>query len=229
MKIVAIIPAYNEEKTIEEITKKTKKYCNNILVVCAKKCVDNTTKIVKSLGVDFIIDNGKGKGDAIRCAVNYLAKKENEKNTICVFIDADGSHNPKDISKLIKPIIKDNVDLVIGSRMLGGSEELYGSIKEFVRLFFNCIVTLIINYRFNVRLTDYQNGFRVVKLSVLKKLDLKSDITTIEQEMCIKALKKGFKIVEVPTHEYKRKYGKSSFSLWKVGHKYFFNLVRTLW
>lgn len=228
MKVVSIIPAFNEEKTIKQIIQNTKKYCNEILVVCAKKSTDNTQKIVEELEVKYIIDNGKGKGDAIKCAINYLTKTEKGDNIICVFIDADGSHNPKDIPKLVKPIINGKADMVVGSRMLGGSEELYGSVKEFIRLFCSCIITLIINYRFNVRFTDYQNGFRAIKLNILRELNLESDITTIEQEMCIKCLKKGFKIIEVPTHEYKRIYGVSSFSLWKVGHKYFFNLIKNI-
>lgn len=227
MKVVCVIPAFDEEKTIKQIILNTKKYCDEILVVCGKKSTDNTEKIVKKMGVEYIVDNGKGKGDAIRCAIDYLSKKE-KKDTICVFIDADGSHDPKDIPKLIKPITDNKADLVIGSRMLGGSEELYGSIKEFIRLFCSCIITLIINYRFGIRFTDYQNGFRAIKLNIVKKLNLTSDITTVEQEMCIKCLKKGFKIVEVPTHEYKRRYGESSFSLWKVGHKYFFNLIKNI-
>jgi len=223
-KIICVIPVYNEEKTIKDIIKNTKKYCDEILVVCAKKSNDNTLSIVEALNIKHIKDNGKGKGDAIRCAINHIKGQ----NIIIVFIDADGSHDPKDIPKLLNPILKNKADLVIGSRMKGGSDELYGSLSEFVRLICSCIITLIINYRFGVRFTDYQNGFRAIKLNVAKKLKLNSDITTIEQEMAIKCLKKHYKVVEVPIHEYKRKYGKSTFSVWKVGYKYFFNLIKNI-
>jgi dolichol-phosphate hexosyltransferase len=82
---------------------------------------------------------------------------------VAVFIDADGSHEPANIPKLVAPIAAGQADLVIGSRILGGSKELVGSMAEVMRLMGSLIITLSINYRYAVRLTDYQNGFRAIR------------------------------------------------------------------
>ena len=109
--------------------------------------------------------------------------------------------------------------------MLGGSDELFGTFSEFIRLLGSMIITLTINYRFNVRFTDYQNGFRAIKTEVAKKINLKSNSTTIEQEMAMKCLQFGYKVSEIPSHEYKRKAGISKINVLKVSHIYILNLL----
>ncbi len=217
-KITVVIPTYNEEKTIKDITDKCRNYCDDLLVVLSKKSNNETINVVKSLGVDYIFDNGTGKGDAVRIAINKV------EDGIIVFIDADGSHDPDDIPKLIKPIKENKADLVIGSRMRGGSDELHGNVSEFLRLMCGSIIALIINYRFNARITDYENGFRAIRTDVAKKLDLVEDIQTIEQEMGMKCLKKGYRITEVPSHEYHG--GKSALSIRKQGFRFFWTVIK---
>jgi len=219
--VTVVIPAYNEQKTIRKMVNNVRPYSDEILVVLSKKSKDRTRYIVKKMGVPFILDNGKGKGEALRCAIKHVKKG------IIVFIDADGSHLPADIPRLVEHLVNNNYDMVIGSRMTGGSDELHGNLQEFVRLMFSSIITLIINYRFGANVTDYQNGFRAIKANVAKKLRLREDITTIEQEMGIKCLKKGYTISEVPTHEYAG--GRSSFTLWEVGFRYFWQILRDIW
>jgi len=90
------------------------------------------------------------------------------------------------------------------------------------------IVTLGINYRFGVDLTDSQNGFRAIKRDVALALDLKENITTIEQEMIIKTLKKGYRMAEVPTHEYARKYGTSCIKVSRVWWRYVYSWFKYL-
>jgi len=89
-------------------------------------------------------------------------------------------------------------------------------------------ITACINWRFKVRLSESQNGFRAIRTDVIKQLDLKEDITTIEQEMIIKSLKKGFRILEVPSHEQKRVAGYSKISLKKVWFRYVYSLIKYL-
>ncbi len=160
--ITVIIPTYNEEKTIKQIIIGVKKYCDEILVIGAKRSTDRTLEIAKSLGARTLIDNGKGKGAAMRLSIGEA------KGDILVFIDADGSHIAADIPVLVDPIKKETADMVIASRMLGGSEELHGTISQFFRMVFSAIITLIINYRFGVRITDSQNGFRAIKKTLQK-------------------------------------------------------------
>jgi dolichol-phosphate mannosyltransferase len=145
-----------------------------------------------------------------------------------VFIDADGSHDPDTIPALVDPILRDEADLVIGSRMRGGSDELFSSFRELIRLFGSEIITIAINYRFNVRLTDYQNGFRAIRRDTMLAIDTRERTFTIEQEMAIKALKGKYRLIEVPAHEFRRMSGKSHIVVWRAGPRYVWCLIKNL-
>lgn len=211
-KITVVIPAYNEEDGIAKTIKGVRPYCDEIIVAVAKNTTDKTAKISEKLGTKVIFDHGLGKGDGIRTAIEHLSKG------IVVFIDSDGSHIPSDIPQLIKPIIKNQADMVIASRFLGGSEELHGDFNKFLRMFFSMVIAQTINWRFKTKMQDTQNGYRAFKVNVLKNLHLTSKHTEIETEMCMKCLKKGYKILEVPSRELARASGTSHISFAKFSH-----------
>jgi dolichol-phosphate mannosyltransferase len=221
LKISVVIPTLNEEQTIAEIIEGCKPYADEIIVVDGHS-QDKTREVAESLGVKVILDNHKGKGEAIRHVIDFVS------GDIIVFIDADGSHDSKDIPKLVEPIKKDEADHVSASRLIGGSSELHGGFDECFRLMGSSFITACINWKFKVRLSESQNGFRAIKTSVIKQLDLRENITTIEQEMIMKTLKKGFRMAEVPSHEYERKKGSSKISLRKVWFRYVYTLVKYL-
>lgn len=222
MKTTVVIPTYNEEATIAGIINDCRKYSDEILVVSAKKSTDRTKEIAKKMGVDVIIDNGKGKGDAIRCAISYL------KDGIAVFIDADGSHIPSDIPTMVKPIQEGKYDMVIASRMTGGSEELHGNFDQVFRLFASSMITYIINKRFGTTMSESQNGFRAMRVDKLKTLKLQANIFDIESEELMKFLKKGYKVGEIPSRELSRKAGKSGITVWKMGWVYAYRVFKNL-
>jgi len=220
--VIVVIPAFNEEKTIGNLIKRAKPFCDKVLIVISKKSNDKTRNIAKSLRTEIIIDHGKGKGEGMRYAINKI------KQGIIVFMDADGSHIPEDIPKLVKPIKENKADMVIGSRFLGGSEELHGDFNKFLRMFFSMCIAQIINWRFNKVIMDTQNGFRAIKAEVAKDLRLIANKFDIETEMIMKCYKRGYKIVEVPSLELKRAYGESGISLRKVGYLYAWRVFRNL-
>jgi dolichol-phosphate mannosyltransferase len=111
---------------------------------------------------------------------------------------------------------------------MGGSSELHGGFDEFLRLTGSSFITACINWRFGVRLSESQNGFRAIRTSVARQLDLQDDTTTIEQEMIIKTLRLGFRMAEVPAHEYERLHGASHIVLWRAIPRYAFSLIRHL-
>lgn len=221
MKISIVIPTLNEGKTIKEIIEGCRPYGDELLIVDGHS-TDNTRQIAEEAGVKVVLDNGKGKGAALRHAINFVS------GDIIVFIDADGSHDPKDIPRLVEPILKGEADHVSGSRLIGGSSELHGGFDECFRLMGSSFITACINWRYKVVLSESQNGFRAIKTDVIKQLGLEENITTIEQEMIMKTLKKGFRMAEVPTHEHKRKMGYSKISLRKVWFRYVYSLVKYL-
>jgi dolichol-phosphate mannosyltransferase len=220
-RLTVVIPAKDEERSIGPIIKGCRKYADEIIVIDGHS-TDKTRMIAEHEGTRVYADNNRGKGDAIRVGIRKAT------GDIIVFIDADGSHSPDDIPILIAPIIKGQYDHVTGSRMKGGSDELHGELGKFIRMVGSDIITLGINYRFKVDLTDSQNGFRAIRTDVARKLALKEEITTIEQEMIIKTLKLGYRVGEVPTHEYARQSGNSKINVRKVAFRYVYSWLKYL-
>jgi dolichol-phosphate mannosyltransferase len=220
-RVTVVIPARDEEGLIGEIIDAVRPSCHEVLVVDGHS-KDRTREIAATHGARVVLDHGKGKGQAMRLAL------EEATGDIVVFIDADGSHDPRDIPALVAPIAAGQADLVIGSRGRGGSDELHGTVEQLIRYIGSQIIMLGINYRWNVRLTDSQNGFRAIRRDVGRRLGLTSNLTTIEQEMMMKALKQGFRVSEIPSHEYERKWGTSKVVVWKLWFAYVWSFLRNL-
>lgn len=219
--ITIVIPTFNEECTIADIITRCKKHSDDIIVADGHS-TDNTAEVARGCGARVVVDHGKGKGDAIRTALAQPTR------AIVVLIDADGSHDPDDIPRLIAPILAGEADHVTGSRLIGGSSELHGGFDEFFRLTGNAFITACINWKFGTMLSDSQNGFRAVRAGVLRTLDLREDTATIEQEMLIKTIKRGFKVSEVPTHEHKRTHGVSKIVVSRVWVRFLFTFLKFL-
>lgn len=212
-RVTVIVPTRNEAANLRPVLEVAAPYADELLVVDGHSS-DDTRQIAEEMGAMVVLDNARGKGDAIRVGM------ERATGDVLVFVDADGSHDPRDIPALVQPIIDGHADHVSGSRMLGGSDELHATIQQFVRLFGSQIITLSINYTQNVRLTDCQNGFRAIRRDVALALDLQENITTIEQEMVIKSVRLGYRLGEVATHEYVRANGESNFRVLDVWPRY---------
>ena len=219
--ITVVVPTRDEEGLVGEIVDAVRPYANEVLVVDGHSR-DRTRDIAVEHGARVILDRGKGKGDALRLAFDAAA------GDVLVFIDADGSHDPKDIPAMVAPILAGQSDMVVGSRGKGGSDELHGTIEQFIRYVGSQLIMLAINYRWNVRLTDSQNGFRAIRKDVGKKLGLTSNLTTIEQEMLMKALKQGYRVSEIASHEYERKWGTSKVVVWKLWFAYVWSFLRNI-
>ena len=220
-RVTVVIPTRDEEVGIARIIRAVRPYADEVLVVDGRSR-DRTRDIAGEEGARVIQDHGRGKGEALRLAIDHAA------NDILVFIDADGSHEPADIPKLIAPIQAGAADLVIASRGKGGSDELHGTLEQLLRYVGSQLIMLAINYRWGVRLTDSQNGFRALRRDVARALGLRSNLTTIEQEMLMKALKRGYRVAEVASHEYERQWGTSKVVVWKLWWAYLWSFARNI-
>jgi dolichol-phosphate mannosyltransferase len=214
----AAIGAYRDALAIVDTVRP---HADEVLVVDGHS-KDRTREIAAAHGARVILDGGKGKGEALRLALQEAACE------IVCFIDADGSHEPKDIPAMVAPIAAGTADMVVGSRGKGGSDELHGTLEQLIRYVGSQLIMLGINYRWNVRLTDSQNGFRAIRREVGQRLGLTSNLTTIEQEMLMKALKKGYRVSEIASHEYERKWGTSKVVVWKLWFAYIWSFVRNI-
>ena len=191
MKIIVGIPAFNEEKNIATIITKLADITDTI-IVCNDGSSDLTLDIAKKMGV-FVINHEKnlGYGAAIRSI--FLKAKEMNGDVLVTF-DADGQHRIEDIENVIKPIIDQKADLVIGSRFLDESEK---EIPEYRKVGIK-VITKITNSSIKEQLTDSQSGFRAYSKKVIAELNPSELGMGISTEILIKASSKKFRITEVP-------------------------------
>lgn len=179
MKLV-IIPAYNEEKTISKVISQIPKGFK--IVVIDDGSTDNTAK-VKAKVISH--KKNRGVGVAFQTGVKYALKS---KADIMVTIDADGQFNPKDIPKLIKPILEDEADFVTASR--------YGNIPK-LKLWGNKQMARIISWLIKEKFSDVSCGFRAYNREALLNLNLFGEFT-YTQETFLDLSFKRLRIKEVP-------------------------------
>ena len=191
MDITIGIPAYNEEKNIASIIVKLKKVAQKI-IVCDDGSTDLTGEIAQKLGA-VVISHPKnlGYGSGIR---SIFQKAKEIDSDILVTFDADGQHQVEDIKKVIEPILKNEVDMVIGSRFL---ENKNVSTPEYRKIGIK-LITKVTNSTLKEKITDSQSGFRAYNKDVITKLDPGDVGMGISTEILIKASSHGFKIAEVP-------------------------------
>lgn len=206
--ITVVILARNEERTIAEVIHAARPFCDAVLVMDGRS-TDQTRRCAEEAGAEVRQDPGLGKGAAIRASLPLV------RTEVVVFMDADGSHAAEDIPRLVLPIRRGEADLVVGSRFMGGSDEISATVPQLIRTVGNISMNIAINLRYGASLTDTLNGFRAIRTSVGLALKLKENRHTIEQEMVIQALRRGFRVLNVPTHEYRRKFGESTINIWE--------------
>lgn len=214
----------NEENTIGTVIEKA---CRHVerkdIFVIDGHSIDDTATVVSRKGVGLLLDSKQGKGSAVKLAI------ENVQRDILIFMDSDGSHNPEDIPLLLAPILNNkNIDMVIGSRIKGGSDEFHNSFHELMRFAGNVTGTFLVNLIWRTNLSDIQNGFRVVRKQAMREICLEENSFAIEQEMVMKCLKNKKKIVEVPVWESRREYNHSHIIASQMLPKYIKSFMKNI-
>ena len=199
-KISVIIPALNEEESIGQVLNDIPGEIVEEVIVVDNGSSDNTVTVSKGLGANVILEPLKGYGAACLKGISIL-KQDTD---IVVFLDADYSDYPQDLHTVVKPIINDNADIVIGSRMSGAREK--GALLP-QAIFGNKLATFLIRLFWGFKYTDL-GPFRAIKYRDLLALNMTDKNFGWTVEMQIKALKKGLRIAEVPVR-YRKRIGKS--------------------
>jgi len=194
VKLVAAIPAFNEEKTIGSVVIGAREYVDEVVVV-DDGSFDNTALIAERAGAKLIrYPSNRGYGAAIRGCLQYA--RSNGAGAL-VILDGDGQHNPEAIPRVLEPIVKGVADLSIGSRFLGG--EPSGSIPRYRRLGIGLITRLSnLRIRRNGPLRDAQSGFRAYSRRAIDSIDPREADMGASVEILWAAEEGGLRIVEVP-------------------------------
>jgi glycosyltransferase involved in cell wall biosynthesis len=192
MMVTAIIPAYNEEKTIGSVVIGASQHANRIIVV-DDGSQDATAEIAKLAGAHIIHHpQNQGKGAALK--TGFQAAEDAD---IVVTLDSDGQHQPQEIPQILEPIIHGRADLVNGSRYMtiDGNN---GKETPFYRRIGQNVLDSFTNINGKIDVTDSQSGFRAFSANNLDKFSFHSNDYSIESEMLIEAANAGLKIEEVP-------------------------------
>jgi glycosyltransferase involved in cell wall biosynthesis len=203
--IKVIIPAFNEEASIGNVISEIPEMVLEIIVV-SNNSSDQTEAVAKSAGATVLQEDQKGYGYACLKGLDYLASQE-IKPDIVVFLDGDYSDYPEELHKIVAPIIDNNVDLVIGSRVKRWREK--GSMT-FPQIFGNWLATSLMRLFFKAKFTDL-GPFRAIKYEKMLALKMQDKTYGWTVEMQLKAIKQKLTYTEVPVH-YKNRIGTSKVS-----------------
>ena len=203
MKTYIVLPAYCEEKVIKKVIESIKKEGYNNIIVVDDGSSDNTYKEAKLTGVIVLKHPiNRGKGAATQTGID-AAKLLNA--DIIVTMDSDGQHDPKDIKNLIKPILNNKADVVIGSRMLTPKD------MPKSRLIMNKIANLITYIFFGVMVSDSQSGFRAYNRKAYTSVYTYQDRYEFESEMLGQIKNAKLRIKEVPIKVIYTDYSKNKY------------------
>ncbi len=203
--IKVIIPAFNEEASIGKVISEIPDLVSEIIVV-SNNSSDQTETVAKMAGATVLREPQKGYGYACLKGLEYIASQE-IKPDIAVFLDGDYSDHPQDLHKIVAPIINNNMDLVIGSRVKRWREK--GSMT-FPQVFGNWLATSLMKLFFKANFTDL-GPFRAIKYKKLLALQMQDKTYGWTVEMQLKAIKQKLTYIEVPVH-YKNRIGTSKVS-----------------
>ncbi|NJL77232.1 MAG: glycosyltransferase family 2 protein [Saprospiraceae bacterium] len=206
--IDVIIPAFNEELSIVNVIKEIPKDWVREIIVCNNGSTDQTAAVASAAGATVLYQPQKGYGSACLKGIAYLIDKPKiEQPDIVVFIDGDYSDYPKELVSLVEPIIKHDIELVIGSRALGSLEA--GAMQP-QQIFGNWLATNLIRWFYQYRFTDL-GPFRAIKFDALLALNMQDKNFGWTVEMQVKAAKQKLRCQEVPVN-YRKRIGVSKVS-----------------
>ncbi len=232
MKLSIIIPVFNEEKTISEMLKKVSKVkINGIekqIIVVNDGSTDGTKKEILNSpaisNIEFINHpKNQGKGAAIRTGI------ENATGNYIIIQDADLEYNPKDIEKLIRPILEGRSKVVYGTRLkrLPSFSKEERTPQFLLHYIGNKFLSLLTSILYGQWITDMETCYKLFPRRAVEDINLNARGFEFEPEITAKLLKKGYKILEIPISTKPRGYDEGKkLNTFRDGIKAFLTLLR---
>ena len=215
--LTVVIPVFNELNTIGRILSRVSALPLNLeLVIVDDYSTDGTREVLQKLdGLEkvkvILQEKNAGKGAALRTGFEHAS------GDFIVVQDADLEYNPSDIPQLIQPLLRDEADVVYGSRFIG--EELQD--ESWIHRAGNAVLTGASNLFSGLNLTDMETCYKAFNREVLKDITIEQDRFGIEPEITAKLARRGYRFVEVPISYDSRGYDEGK----KIGFKDLFNAI----
>jgi len=220
--VSVIIPVFNEEATVGDIITRTKNTLEKMGVKHEVLVVDDgsddmSADIALERKATVLRDFHQGKGIALRSGFRHA------KGEMVVTVDADGSHKPEEIPLVLRFLIENRADFVVGSRF-ANSEANKTKIPKINRTG-NRLFNNLTGYLTGVKISDSQSGFRAIRTRLIKRMKLRSQGYEVESEMLIKALKMGARVAETPISFDQRTVGNSKLDPLKDGARILYAII----
>ena len=199
--IDVVIPALNEEQSISLVLEALPDEWIRRVVVVDNGSTDDTAVVARQSGADVVREERRGYGSA---CLRGLAALSADPPSIVIFVDADFSDFPEELPRVVRPILSDDIDLVIGSRILGEHEP--GALLP-QAVFGNRLACALMKWMYGYRFSDL-GPFRAIRWTALEELEMRDRDFGWTVEMQIKAARRGLSAVEVPV-SYRRRVGVS--------------------
>ena len=212
MKILLIIPAYNEEENIKKTIEKIENFSDEIdYIVINDGSTDSTEQILLENKIKHIkLIHNLGIGGAVQTGYKYAYENNYD---IAIQFDGDGQHDVNYISNICEPLINGQADMCIGTRYLDKSSSEFQS--TFMRRFGSNIISIFIKIFAGKKITDPTSGFRAANRKVITEFAKNYPTEYPEPESTVSLLVNGYNVTEVPVSMNERTGGVSSIRLWK--------------
>lgn len=212
MKTIAGIPAYNRQYPVCGVIHAAEEYVDEIIVV-DDGSIDQTSKLARRAGAIVLRhETNKKKTAAVQTLINEAIRRDAD---MLVLLDADGQHDPNEIPALIKPIVEDGYELVLGSRKLKESKKKKGK-RPIIRPLGQYVLKICLGRITRNRYSDPECGFRALSRRAMGVMKFKGKGFSVEAEMIRLAEKHGLKTIEVPITEIYVE-GGSTLNPWRHG------------
>jgi glycosyltransferase involved in cell wall biosynthesis len=205
LNVAVIIPARNEEIPLPGVIAEIPSHIADLVIVVDNGSTDRTAEVAQQAGAVVVREPRAGYGYACAAGVRAAAEQEAQ---ILVFLDADGSFDPAQMTGLLAPIEDEGADLVLGSRPAGGMEP--GAMPPHAR-FGNWLVARLMRLLYGLRVTDL-GPYRALRMDLLSRLKMREVTYGWPTEMMVKAARLDARVVEVPVRYRVRRGGRSKVS-----------------
>jgi glycosyltransferase involved in cell wall biosynthesis len=216
--VSVVVPAYNEAATIEQMLRRVAELdLNSEIIVVDDGSQDGTQAVLEKLaseglpGLRVIVhERNRGKGAAVRTGIDA------SEGGVVVIQDADLEYDPRDLPRVVGPVLEGYADAVYGSRLRGGSEPQRAHM--FWHYAGNRFLSLVTNVLYNTTISDMEVGYKAFRGDLIRAIPLTSDSFGFEPEVTAKLLRRGdVRLYEVPISYYGRTYEEGKKITWRDG------------